>query len=233
MEFIDRTIEARQARLRQSALCQYILDHEVAPYERLSFVPAMLFFTMGFRDILDALRDPGDHSELQQIVHQHCDEDSFHWQWYLEDLAVIDHGRRVLHLPAAQAFTDVWSPTNQATREVIYQAIHLAKTYSTPFYRLVIIEALEATFACFNEPVFKLVATLGMADQLHYFGKVHEHAEASHAKDQEPAELSYAATEEELGTADMLVHAMFDVFEEMFDCWHAARSGEMPEPVAA
>lgn len=226
MEFIDHIIESRQARLRQSALCQYILDQHVAPYERLSFIPAMLFFTMGFRDVLEALRDPHDDSELQQVVHQHCDEDSFHWQWYLEDLGVIEHGRRVVGVPAIQAFTDVWSPANQATREVIYHAIHLAKTWSTPFYRLVIIEALEATFACFNEPVFKLVATLGMADQLHYFGKVHEHAEASHAKDQESGEPSYAASAEERATAEMLVHDMFDVFEEMFDCWHAARSSE-------
>lgn len=224
MDFLDTLLEARKARLSQSALCATMADRRVDPYQRLSFVPAMMFFTMGFKDILAALRDDSDDSPLQMSVHRHCDEDALHWQWYLEDLQAIEHGRRLLRLPAAQAFTDVWSPANHATREAVYHAIHLAKTWRTPFYRMVMIEALEATFACFNTPMYKLVGELGMTEQLHYFGQVHQHAEANHAKDQQDgAPPPYIPTEDERSTAQFLVNQVFDAFKRMFDCWHAAR----------
>jgi len=234
MDFLDDILEARKARLSQSALCAYMADRRVDPYRRLSFIPAMMFFTMGFKDILASLRDPADKSPLQQCVHRHCDEDAFHWQWYLEDLHAIEHGRRLLRMPTAQAFTDVWSPANHATREAVYHVIHLAKTWRTPFYRMVLIEALEATFACFNEPMYKLVRELGLAGRLHYFGQVHQHAQASHAKDQDGAgHPHHAASEDERSTAGFLVSQVFDTFRRMFDCWHAARlTGEEIRPAA-
>ncbi len=224
MELIHELIKTRQNRLGRSALCTYIANRRIPPHQRLSFVPAMLFFTMGFKDILDALRDESDNSPLQRSVHQHCDEDSFHWQWYLQDLATIDHGRRLLDVPAVEAFTNVWSPENRATREVVYHTIFVAKTCRTPFLRMVIIDTLEATFACFNAPVFQLVRELGMTDQLHYFGKVHQHAEASHAKDQDDGATLLTLDTDELDRARGLVGELFDAFEDMFDCWHAART---------
>jgi hypothetical protein len=234
MDFLDDLLEARKARLSQSLLCAYMADWKVDHCQRLSFIPAMLFFTMGFKDILAALRDNSDKSPLQLCVHRHCDEDAFHWQWYLEDLAAIDHGRRLLAVPATQAFTDVWSPANHATREAVYHVIHLAKTWRTPFYRMVLIEALEATFACFNEPMYRLVRELGMAEDLHYFGQVHQHAEAGHAKDQDGADHpAYIPTEDERTTAVFLVNQVFDAFKRMFDCWYAARATGQPMRTAA
>lgn len=234
MDVIDDLLEARKARLGQSQLCAYMADRRVDPYQRLSFIPAMMFFTMGFKDILAALRDNSDTTPLQLCVHQHCDEDAFHWQWYLEDLQAIEHGRRLLRLPTAQAFADVWAPANHATREAVYHAIHLAKSWRTPFYRMVMIEALEATFACFNEPMYKLVRELGLAEHLHYFGQVHQHAEASHAKDQQDAaHPAYVPTEDERTTACFLVDQVFEAFRRMFDCWYAARIDErMIRPAA-
>lgn len=68
-----------------------------------------------------------------------------------------------------------------------------------------------------------LVGELGMAERLHYFGRVHQHAEASHAKDQhDPVHPSYVPSEDERTTAAFLVDQVFDTFERMFDCWHAA-----------
>lgn len=234
MDILNQVIAARQARLRQSALCTYLADASVAPYQRLSFVPAMMFFAMSFKDMLAALRDEQDDSPLQQSVHQHCDEDAFHWQWYLEDLARIEHGRRLLGVAPAQAFTEVWAPTNHATREVVYHAIFLAKTHRTPFLRMAIIEALEATFACFNEPMYRLVGELGLYEQLHYFGKLHQHAEASHAKDQDGVEGSgYLLRIGEFETAVGLVEELFDVFEGMFDCWYRAGTDAPALPLAA
>ena len=234
MDFLDELLEERKAHLSQSALCAYMADRKVEPYQRLSFIPAMIFFTMGFKDILAALRDNSDKSALQACVHQHCDEDAFHWQWYLEDLETIEQGRRLLRLTAAQAFTDVWSPANHATREADYHAIHLAKTWGTPFYRMVMIEAMEATFACFNQPMYRLVGELGLAQHLHYFGQVHQHAEAGHANNQHGSrQPAYVPSEDERTTAGFLVDQVFDAFRRMFDCWHAARvTGQLIRPAA-
>jgi hypothetical protein len=117
---------------------------------------------------------------------------------------------------------------------VVYHTVFLAKTYRTPFLRMVMIEALEATFACFNEPVFRLVRELGLADRLHYFGQVHQHAEASHAKDQDDAATpDYTPNDEEFGAAVRLSDELFHVFARMFDCWHAAgRNDELMRAAA-
>jgi len=234
MDFLDDILEERKAHLSQSMLCTFMADARVDPKQRLSFIPAMIFFTMGFRDILSALRDNSDKSALQLTVHRHCDKDAFHWQWYLDDLEAIEHGRRLLCLPTAQAFTDVWSPLNHATRETVYHAIHLAKTWRTPFYRMVLIRALEATFSCFNEPMYTLVDQLGLAERLHYFGRIHRHAEASHSTTltglPDPV---HSPTEDEHATASFLVHQVFDAFRRMFDCWYAARlSSQAMRPAA-
>lgn len=234
MDFLDVILEERKARLSQSMLCTFVADARVDASRRLSFIPSMIFFTMGFRDILSALRDHSDKSPLQLTVHRHCDEDAFHWQWYLDDLEAIEHGRRLLCLPAAQVFTDVWSPSNHATRETVYHAIHLAKTWGTPFYRMVLIRALEATFACFNEPMHALVDDLGLGERLHYFGRIHRHAEANHSSSQGAMfEARHGPTEDEHTTASFLVHQVFDAFHRMFDCWYAARmNGQAMRPAA-
>lgn len=232
MDFLDELLEAPKARLSQSALCGYMADRKVDPYQRLSFVPAMLFFAMGFKDVLGALRDNSDKSALQAWVHQHCGEDAVLWQCYLDDLETIGHGGRLLRLPAAQAFADVWSPANHATREAVYHLIHLAKTWGTPFYRMVLIGALEASFACFNDPMSRLVGELDMTERLRYFGRVHRHAPPGHRPSPgDPLHPSYVPTQDEHTTASFLVHQVFDAFRRMFDCWHAARlSGEKMRP---
>lgn len=224
MDFLDDILDLRSARLRQSALCSFMADRSVDPHQRLSFIPAMMFFTMGFKDILAALRDNSDKSPLQLSVHRHCDEDGFHWLWYLEDLDAIDHGRRLLQLPAAQALTDVWSLENHATREAVYHAIHLAKTWRTPFYRMVLIEALDATFNCFNEPMVALVDELGLVERLHYFGQFHHRVGNRRASERLGATLAgYQPSADERTTAVFLVNQVFDAFKRMFDCWYAAR----------
>jgi len=233
MDFLDDILDMRSARLRQSALCSFMADRSVDPQQRLSFIPAMMFFTMGFKDILAALRDKGDKSPLQAAVHRYCDEDGFHWLWYLEDLDAIEHGRRLLALPAAQAFTDVWSLENHATREAVYHAIHLAKTWRTPFYRMVLIEALDATFDCFNAPMHALVDELGLVERLHYFGQFHHRVGSRRAGSRPGALLSgYQSCPDERSTAVFLVNQVCDAFKRMFDCWYAARLSDGLRPAA-
>lgn len=226
MQAIIQKLESKKKELHQSPLCKLISDENLTPESRLSFTPAMLFFVMGFKDILAEMQVAGSADHMQQSVNVHCEEDSFHWKWYLQDLERISYGKEFLAIPPATMLTEVWSEPWAAVREVVYKSIHLAKTFSTPFYKLVLIESLEATFECFNEPMFKLVHTLGREDELEYFGKVHAHSEANHAmektsEDHESASYNnYKPTIEETGNAVHIIDEVFTAFTDAFNVWY-------------
>lgn len=226
MQAIIQTLEARKKDLKQSALCKMIGDESITATSRLAFTPAMLFFVMGFKDILNEMKDDQSTDPMQQSVNVHCEEDSFHWQWYLKDLERISFGKEFLHIPPTELFTLVWSESWAATREVVYKSIHLAKQYNTPFYKLVLIEALEATFDCFNEPLFKLVHAMGRQDELEYFGVLHAHAEADHAMEKTSDEQesssynNYQPSSYENSNAVMIIDEVFNAFANAFDTWY-------------
>ncbi len=235
MKEILKTLDNRKQQLSQSALCRHLANETIEPLSRLSFTPAMLFFTMGFKDILQVLQDYSDPSPMQRSVNTHCEEDSFHWEWYLKDLERISYGRNFLNLPRTAVFAAIWSDRLQAVRNVVYDAIYLARTYTSPFHRLIIIEALEATFECFNEPVFQLVYEMGLQDELEYFGQTHFHSEANHAmekttEDQESAAYhNYQPARYEEDIAIVIINRIFNAFEEVFTCWH--QEGLRPQTV--
>lgn len=219
MQHINQAIENRKQQLRRSPLCLMIDDTSLTMESRLAFTPAMLFFVMGFKDILDTMKVENSTDPLQQSVNIHCEEDSFHWQWYLKDLQRISYGKNFLKNTGTEMFEMIWSEPYSAVREVVYESIHLAKVYSTPFYKLMLIEALEATFDCFNDPVFRLVNTMGKQDELEYFGQVHAHSEANHAMNEEPHD-NYQPDEVETRNALFIIDKVFDAFENVFTCWY-------------
>ena len=64
--------------------------------------------------------------------------------------------------------------------------------------------------------------------------RVHQHAEAGHAKDQDgAAHPAWVPSEDERTTAFFLVNQVFDAFNRMFDCWYAARVTDQPLRTAA
>ncbi|WP_276480852.1 hypothetical protein [Paraflavitalea pollutisoli] len=228
---IIQTLELRKQQLRQSPLCSMLRSESIPPASRLSFTPSMLFFVMGFKDILYMMKDEQSTDPMQQSVNVHCDEDSYHWQWYLKDLERISYGQQFLDQPGTTLFTRIWADDLEAVRKVVYETIHLARTFSLPFYKLVIIEALEATFECFNEPVFELVHTMGLQDKLEYFGVLHAHSEANHAMEktsdghESAAYNNYEPTSHETQNAVFIVNKVFDLFVQAFQCWY--REGEL------
>lgn len=223
---IIQALEIRKQQLRQSPLCVMIGNTSLPQESRLSFTPAMLFFVMGFKDILNTLKDEKNADPMQQSVNVHCEEDSYHWQWYLKDLERISYGRRFLEQPGISMFQQTWSDSYSSVRAVVYETIHIAQQFSLPFYKLIIIEALEATFECFNEPVFELVHTMGRQNELEYFGQLHAHSEANHAMDktdgdhESAAYNNYAPSKHETENALHIINKIFDLFEKAFACWH-------------
>lgn len=236
---IIQALDARKQQLRHSRLCTLIDNPSIPPESRLNFTPAMLFFVMGFKDILYTMKDDKSTDPMQQSVNVHCEEDSYHWQWYLKDLERLQEGQRFLEQPGTAMFTQVWSDEYSAVRNVVYETIHLARQFSSPFYKLIIIEALEATFECFNEPVFKLVHEMGRQNELEYFGQLHAHSEANHAMDKTTGEQESAAYNNyqpgthETDNALFIINKIFDLFEKAFDCWYQVARLQGKQPVAA
>lgn len=225
---VIQTLDQRKQQLRQCSLVKMIGNNTLSPESRLSFTPAMLFFVMGFKDILHLLKDEKSTDPMQLSVNVHCEEDSYHWQWYLKDLERISQGQRFLGQKGIDMFSQVWSDDEFCTRMVVYETIHLARTFSLPFYKLIIIEALEATFECFNEPVFELVHAMGRQNELEYFGVLHAHAEAGHAMEKTDADHesdaynNYEPTKHETENAVFIINKVFDLFEQAFDRWYQA-----------
>ncbi|MDF2186793.1 hypothetical protein [Paraflavitalea sp. CAU 1676] len=225
---VIQTLDQRKQQLRQCALLKMIGNQSLAPESRLSFTPAMLFFVMGFKDILHIMKDEKSTDPMQLSVNVHCDEDSYHWQWYLKDLERISQGQKFLSQKGTDMFSQVWSDDEFGARQVVYDTIHLARTFSLPFYKLIIIESLEATFECFNEPVFELVHTLGRQDELEYFGVLHAHAEADHAMEKTDAAQESEAynkhepSKHETENAVFIINKIFDLFEQTFERWYLA-----------
>jgi hypothetical protein len=232
MQAIIQTLETKKKELKQSALCKMIGDSSLTMESRLAFTPAMLFFVMGFKDILNEMKEEGSTHPMQQAVNVHCEEDSYHWQWYLKDLERISFGKEFLAIEPVELFTLVWSEPWEATREVVYKSIHLAKQFNTPFYKLVLIEALEATFDCFNEPMFSLVHAMGRQEELEYFGQLHAHAEADHAMEKTTGEQesttynNYQPSTAETTNAVMIIDAVFEAFGNAFNAWYQQGAGK-------
>lgn len=225
MEPIIQILDIRKAALKQSALCEFLRNEEYSVSMKLSFAPAMLFFAMGFKDILDTLKDENTDDPLQKVVNVHCEEDSTHWEWYLNDLLRIPFGKNFLEKHQKAIFTEIWSEKYKPVRQLVYDCICLSQRYTSPFYKLILIEALEATFECFNEPVFDFVQKMGLGEELEYFGQAHAHSEENHSmgKSGDGTESSayhaYTAADFEIIGGINIVNAVFDSFDKVFECW--------------
>lgn len=237
MELLDHVIARRQARLRQSALCTTIANPAGDPPLRLAVVPAMLCFALGSREVLGALQDEFDRSPLQRKVHARCKTAHVLGLAYMEDLARIDHGRRMLE-PAGAASADHWAAVHRGTRDVVRHAAFLARTHRTPYLRMALLDALDAMLACFNEALGRTVRELGLDEGLRSLGLTQAPVRGWPAPARAPAPpppplFDYVPRAGEVATAAGLVHELFDLFDAMFDSWQRALGAAPPVALAA
>lgn len=226
MEKLIRKLKARKNALDNSGFCNFLKDEGYNAEDRMSFAPSMFFFVMGFRDSLISLKDESNQSAEQAIVNLHCDEDSTHWIWYLNDINVLTNFSLV-QSGNAMSPVQVWSDDNWAIRNVVYEVIHACKNTKDPFQRLVIIQVLEATFGSFNTAIHQPVKELNLYGKLAYFGKEHIDAEEDHSFDNwlEVDEATFQSdkvlTNEQATLGEETIDRLFDAFESLFDCWRS------------
>lgn len=237
MERLLKRIYLETRQLEETRLCKWLADRDAE--DHFNFVPSMLFFVLGFKDILASMKTSNPRSAAAVEVNTHCEEDLDHWIWYLQDLQKLGFTESSWGNTPAELFGEIWSDANLPVRDLVYTCIRYIKTYNDPHASLVLIEILEAAFGIFIKHMGKAVVKADLYNQLNYFGRVHIEKEAAHTRG---AWLDGVRTmlEQPLSdhaSNDAFVYAMEEMitdiserFHIVFDCWYQARNNFSPFP---
>ena len=194
-------------------------DHPIE--EKLKFVPRMLFFVLGFKDIMEMVRYTGALGEYEKEVNTHSDEDSHHWEWYLNDLAFMDV--KFKNAKPIDLVKQIWESDSFEVRKTIYVFNSYVKKYEHPIIRMLLIEILEMTFDKFKDVIHPILKEADLYDQLDYFGQKHEEMEAGHSttghSDDEITHLIGLMPEENKAELVPIVNELFDQMYQMTANW--------------
>lgn len=242
MQNLIQLIEKRSQQLFQNPLCHWINSEEtkhLPPQEILAFAPSMLFFIMGFKDILENLEYANPRDQYELMVNQHCAEDKDHWRWYLQDLKTLGFDESHWGPDLFSKVETLWSSDHKPTRDLVYLCIYLIKKFRSAKASLVIIECLEATFGVFMTSLQKRFWNSPIYAQLQFFGQTHHHQEANHSighwieddglysRHAEIENIQFSQNEQEELTA--AIQIIFEQFELVFESWFSARKHFLPK----
>lgn len=246
MSNLINLIEQRSQHLYQNPLCLWINGEDskhLPPQEILAFAPSMLYFILGFKDILENLEYANPQNQYEQMVNQHCAEDKDHWRWYLQDLKTLGFTEESWGPDLFAKAENLWSADHKPTRDLVYLCIYLIKKFRSAKASLIIIECLEATFGVFMTTLQKRISNSPAYSELYFFGQTHHHQETNHSighwiEDGESETRSALRVEDiqfsveeqqELATAIQLI---FEQFELVFESWFASRNIFLPKQFA-
>lgn len=240
MKQINALIERHQRALEKTEFCKWLGDQNETSLQKLAFAPAMTFFVLGFKDILDYIKIPNPQSSIDHELNTHCEEDSDHWLWFIEDLEKLGLDLKHWGGSTSDIFRKVWSDEYKITRKMVYNTISKIQKYNNPELSLVTLEVLESAFAAFIKNLNVLTQKNNIYEKLTYFGAHHFHEENSHElgswsdSQLENEHLNkYVLDKETALEANKIVNEMFSEFEEMFNCWHLAQSDfVLPQEIA-
>ncbi len=208
--------------------------------DKFGFVPNMLFFVLGFKDILRMMQVADPKTPLQQEINIHCDEDMDHWRWYLHDLEMLGF-KHVAYPDQPFAFySQVWGEACNVPRDVIYQIIHEIKSQKSEITSLVLIELLEAAFGAFIQAFYGTLERSGLYNDLLYFGKNHVDKELAHSRGawtedgrshQEALTEHHQLTNDEWCEMEALIEHSTPLLFQMFDFWYQTRNAYARHPL--
>jgi len=234
MERILKKIELESQKLDDSPLCQWLRSDKVTHEDRLSFTPSMLFFVLGFKDMLSAMHVSNPKTEIDLEINTHCDEDLDHWKWYLRDLESLGFIPQSWGSRMSDMFKQIWGDESYEVRNLVYTIVHQVKKFNNPLMSLIMIEYLEAAFAVFIRHMLVPIKQLGYFEQLEYFGKVHVEKEAAHSRGSwvdghrsEPTSKfkQHQLDEKTLLQAEVIIDDISQKMLNVFNYWYSARNG--------
>ncbi len=208
MADVVRQVDAEREALSEGALFKWLSDEAVDGHRRLSFLPSMLYYLMGFKDVLATLSCDNPREKLEHHINAYCLEDADHWRWYLTDLDKLGFDLTCWGETISDWCNQAWSPETEINRRTIFHLIHFAMSNRHPLYRLALILVFEATGVVFIGHTRKAAIALGMDEELQYLGREHYEEEAAHSV--KPDDVAHHALSSELyGEIHDMIEALF------------------------
>lgn len=222
MQEIVDLIEAQKANLAEGHLFTWLSDEAVDGHRRLAFAPAMLYYLMGFKDVLAELKRENPKGPIEQSINAYCGEDAEHWRWYLTDLEKLGFDLRTWGDTIPQWCDEVWSEDTLVNRRTISRLIHYAKLNRDPLFAMTLIFVFEATGVVFIGHTRKAAIAMGMDERLAYFGRIHFEEEFGHSV--QAHDLSHEEVSDEVyALAARAISELFVDYSALFNCWYEHR----------
>ncbi len=226
MKEILQKISLKKQALGKEPFIEWLKNKDITIKEKYSFVPAMAFFIMGFKDILLHLKATSPETEIGKLVITHCDEDLGHWEWYIKDLEKLGFDFSAWGEDLTSFFSRFWGNDTRECRHLVYLIMHYAQSTSDPRVLLVMIEVMEATFGVFIGALHRSSINTGIDEKLEFFGLKHRVAESNHSlgnwvgEGDVSGELDKIVLLPELRQlSSHIVDDLFNQFGSMFDEW--------------
>lgn len=218
MKRILDQIEEHRGELAEQPLFKFLSDESVDGATRLSFTPSMLYYLMGFKDVLRMLERPDSDEKLHRYINAYCGEDADHWRWYLTDLGKLGYRLTTWGADLPAFANSAWSEATRANRDTIFHLVGHAERLTSPLAALSLISVFEATGVVFIGHTRKAAVALGMDDELQYFGREHYEEEFGHSV-QARHLAEYELDEATYQYCRVMVNELFADYEKLFQCW--------------
>ncbi len=241
MKQVLRHVAERRAVLDKHPLFDWVTQESIPLKDRLMFLPSMVTFTMGFRDLNKwVLRYPLAADDLQRGINIHTFEDQTHSRLFLQDWRRLGLDDRL----DWQASDTLWwlflSEANEVSRgHAVYFLSMATADRADPLLRFAHAEVIEACGSVFFNHIARIADQFESQTrvELPYLGPFHLALESGHMDCEdlfEQQELDDGRRQRAIELAD----AMFDIFFETFDTWlrnaqEFVATGAAPRPVAS
>ena len=187
----------------------------------------MTFFILGFRDILEEVRIKNPKSETELSLNAHCDEDSEHWLWFIEDLKELNMDVDHWGGSMSSILQTLWSPDNYPVRELVYRIINHIRTAQSAEEKMIIIDCMESTFSVFINSLNVITRRNGRYNKLKFFGSQHFEAESNHTsgnwlEGEKSHDQAHYFNIQRFRVRHMsaVIDDIFEGFDQVFDCWY-------------
>jgi hypothetical protein len=183
-DIVELINNKREQMVNSNPLFKTFSNHSLPWEKRMAFMPYMLFFAMGFADVITlVMRINKPEHELTWIerkINDFVNEDNFHYNFFLHDLQTLNFNINKFSTPIG-VIRHMFSEESIDVRQLIYSLGHCIKKNKDPITSLAIIEILEAGLYDFFTTIYKdIVKTSNNMPTLRYYGDEHVNLEKKH-----------------------------------------------------
>jgi hypothetical protein len=215
-------INHHKERISTGPLFTWLADETLDGLVRLSFAPSMLYYLMGFKDVLGALYRDEPKCNIEHAINAYCGEDAEHWRWYLDDLQKLGFSLTTWGQDIPSFCNEVWSPATSENRKAIFRLVDYANACRDPLYAMCLIFVFEATGVVFIGHTRKAAVALGMDEQLTYFGRIHFEEEFGHSVQAHDL-AGETLSPEVYPLVSAMVDDLFACYDRLFSAWYEHR----------